>query len=240
MKIYHGLGNTFVIEDYNQKYDKPEMAIKMCNNEYDGLILVKTKPLEMIIYNKDGSLAKMCGNGIRCFIEYCYDKKIITKLTNLVLTGSGFVNTVILSTNPFFVKVEMKTDSKITIKPITINQNKYIANVINTRVNHAVIICDDLNKALSDAKDIYECSNFNKEVNIDFVKITKDIYLKTYERGVGFTKACGTGALATYLVLKENNIIVDNEINILVDGGIIKAGVDKNGPYIIGPSELIK
>ena len=54
MKIYHGLGNTFVIEDYNQKYDKPEMAIKMCNNEYDGLILVKTKPLEMIIYNKDG------------------------------------------------------------------------------------------------------------------------------------------------------------------------------------------
>lgn len=182
MKIYHGLGNTFVIEDYNQKYDKPEMAIKMCNNEYDGLILVKTKPLEMIIYNKDGSFAKMCGNGIRCFIEYCYDKKIITKLTNLVLTGSGFVNTVILSTNPFFVKVEMKTDSKITIKPITINQNKYIANVINTGVNHAVIICDDLNKALSDAKDIYECSNFNKEVNIDFVKITKDIYLKTYER----------------------------------------------------------
>ena len=155
MKIYHGLGNTFVIEDYNQKYDKPEMAIKMCNNEYDGLILVKTKPLEMIIYNKDGSLAKMCGNGIRCFIEYCYDKKIITKLTNLVLTGSGFVNTVILSTNPFFVKVEMKTDSKITIKHITINQNKYIANVINTGVNHAVIICDDLNKALSDAKDIY-------------------------------------------------------------------------------------
>ena len=99
MKIYHGLGNTFVIEDYNQKYDKPEMAIKMCNNEYDGLILVKTKPLEMIIYNKDGSLAKMCGNGIRCFIEYCYDKKIINskryikfgeKLDDIIKYASGW------------------------------------------------------------------------------------------------------------------------------------------------------
>ena len=199
MKIYHGLGNTFVIEDYNQKYDKPEMAIKMCNNEYDGLILVKTKPLEMIIYNKDGSLAKMCGNGIRCFIEYCYDKKIITKLTNLVLTGSGFVNTVILSTNPFFVKVEMKTDSKITIKHITINQNKYIANVINTGVNHAVIICDDLNKALSDAKlsssDIDEVILVGGSTRIPYIQeLVKKELGKEPHKGVNPDEVVAMGA----------------------------------------------
>lgn len=240
MNIYHGLGNTFVIIDYNQKYDKPEIATELCKNQYDGLILVKTKPLEMIIYNKDGTLAKMCGNGIRCFIKYCYDKKIITKNSNVVLTGSGEINTIILSTSPFCVKVEMKVTSKIKVKNIIINNNKYKVSMIDTGVKHAIIICDDLDKALIDAKDIYECAYFNKKVNIDFVKIIKNIYLKTYERGVGFTKACGTGALATFLVLKEANIICDDEVEILVDGGVIKAGVDKRGPYIIGPSELIE
>ena len=87
----NGLGNDFVILDY-EEYEKTGMApdalaLKLCNRSFgigaDGLIIVnretKDANISWIFYNSDGSVAEMCGNGIRCFARYVYDKKIIDK-----------------------------------------------------------------------------------------------------------------------------------------------------------------
>ena len=82
----NGLGNDFVItDDRENKYTEnlDEMARKLCHRRTgigaDGLVFVRkseTCDVRMQIFNSDGSEAEMCGNGVRCFAKYVYDKGI--------------------------------------------------------------------------------------------------------------------------------------------------------------------
>lgn len=242
-QVYSGCGNSFVIKMYQGQVDNALLAKTYCGNKYDGLILVKNNPLEMMIYNRDGTLASMCGNGIRCFIHYCYDRQLLSSKTNAVITKSGIVQTKILSTDPFEVMVLMN-EAKYSFHgkiyssyPIEINHHQYEMNLIHTGVWHNVIIPKSLNVALLDIEKIFQYDLFNKEINIDLVQFKNDgIYVKTYERGVGFTKSCGTGVMAVYLVLRKLGIIYDNDVEIKTDGGIIRVGINEFGPFMIGPS----
>ena len=83
----NGLGNDFIILDYDEfektKMSPDKLALKLCNRNFsigaDGLIIVnkdtKVADISWIFYNSDGSIAEMCGNGIRCFSRYIHDKK---------------------------------------------------------------------------------------------------------------------------------------------------------------------
>ena len=87
----NGLGNDFIILDYSEylktNLSPDKLALKLCNRNFgigaDGLIIVNPNTdkadISWIFYNSDGSIAQMCGNGIRCFARYIYDNKIINK-----------------------------------------------------------------------------------------------------------------------------------------------------------------
>jgi diaminopimelate epimerase len=82
---YHGCGNDFVIVSEDEGVDRsslPELARAVCHRRLgvgaDGLIVCRTDPLTMDIYNSDGSAAPMCGNGIRCFALYCIDEGVVS------------------------------------------------------------------------------------------------------------------------------------------------------------------
>ena len=247
MKKYSGCGNTFMICRYQKEYDNKDFAKKI-SLDTDGFLMVKENPLTMIIYNQDGSIAKMCVNGIRCFIKYCYDEKIITSLENTVQTLSGNIYTKIINLNPFLVYVRMNEPVYTYIdnrqhlnESLHLNHHFYQISLINTGVWHGVIIPHNFQEALSDAKDIRNLPNYVDYLNIDLVQIKDNkIYLKTYERGVGFTKACGTGASATFHILKKLQLIDTNKILINVDGGQIEAGIDENGSYILGEATYLE
>ena len=82
-----------------------------------------------------------------------------------------------------------------------------------------------------------EYAEFQEWLNIDIVKITEqNVFVKTLERGVGYTKACGTGVAATYQILKKLGITKEESLEITTEGGKIIAGKNNTGPYIIGPS----
>ena len=95
----HGNGNDFiVIEDLNNEHlgKEGEIAQKMCHRRFgigaDGILIVRKNEncdIEMVIINSDGSYAAMCGNGIRCFAKYVYEKGIVKKDVLDVLTGDG-------------------------------------------------------------------------------------------------------------------------------------------------------
>ena len=90
-------------------------------------------------------------------------------------------------------------------------------------VLHAVIVMDDLIDVSNIAIDIFESEFIKRSANIDFVKIIKEntVELITYEKGVGFTKACGTGASSVAFVL--NNVYgLDNFIDVITEGGVLK------------------
>ena len=104
---YHGCGNSFVIvreKDVAGK-DFSTLAEKMCCEQTgigaDGFIVVRTEPeLEMVFYNRDGSRAPMCGNGIRCFARFCYDEDICTDRQFPVETLAGRMIVEAVSTEP--------------------------------------------------------------------------------------------------------------------------------------------
>ena len=245
VEVYHGSNNTFIIVPYQSIWDNSYIAKQYCANQYDGFILVKTHPLEMIIYNRDGSIATMCGNGIRCFIHYCYIHQLISELENDVITGSGLVHTEIVSINPFLVRVHMQVNYPMVLdktiafpKQVEVNHHIYPVYLVHTGVWHGVVIVTDWDSAVHDAPDLYQYPPFENDVNIDIVRQedTENIYIKTYERGVGFTATCGTGMMATYAVLLCLGSIQPKEIQIQSDGGVMTVG--KN--YIVGPSCFIK
>ena len=103
-----GCGNDFVIIDYeefqkmNCKMDNA--ARKLCDRNFgigaDGLIIpnvnVDNADIGWFFYNSDGTTAQMCGNGMRCFAKYVYDKKLVNKKEFTVKTLAGIITPKIL------------------------------------------------------------------------------------------------------------------------------------------------
>lgn len=94
----HGIGNDYVyVNCFREKVTNPSgIAIRVSDRHFgigaDGLILIKpseTADFEMEMYNADGSLGAMCGNGIRCVAKYVYDYGLTDKTQIRVATGSG-------------------------------------------------------------------------------------------------------------------------------------------------------
>ena len=112
---YHACGNNFIIiRDQNYiNDDYQQLAIEMCNYNTgigaDGLIIVKTNPLEMVFYNQDGTRGSMCGNGIRSFAKYVLDN-IYPNLNHLsIITLAGMIEIDVLQKDPILFRVNMGT-----------------------------------------------------------------------------------------------------------------------------------
>lgn len=258
---YQGLGNDFIIcldEELPNK-DYSALAINLCNNVVtgitDGLICVKTNPLTMVFYNRDGSVGTMCGNGLRCFVRYCYDNNLLKDDFNVVSTLAGEYETKIISTEPFIVKAKMnkpdyssKTLKIKTDKEEYFNQNvkykdqNYSINCVFMGTHHTVIFVDDVQN-ISEELGHYMChlSIFDDRTNVDFVQIVSENHLlvKTYERGVGFTLACGTGACASFCVARRYNKCA-SKITVSFEKGSLQIEEDKEeNVYMQGETELV-
>ena len=221
---YHGLGNDFVFvhESDVQEMNLSELAILMCDRHTgigaDGLIIVEEQPLTMTYYNSDGSRAKMCGNGIRCFANYCVDNNIVDTFTFTVQTLAGTYQIEVLDTENFTCQVNMgKPDFTASNIPINTTQDTFInqnvevqdkrftltslfMGTIHTTVEVEELVDEDI---VFYGQQIQQLECYPDSTNVNFYTILDDenIAIKTYERGAGLTLACGTGATAVYSVL---------------------------------------
>ncbi|MBR1908907.1 diaminopimelate epimerase [bacterium] len=242
----NGLGNDFIILDY-EEYKKTclppdELAIKLCNRNFkigaDGLIIVnpdtKNADIAWIFYNSDGSAAQMCGNGMRCFAKYVYDKKIINKKTFKVKTEAGIIIPEIISENE--VKVNMgkpilKTEyipckSKTNLNiPYEIENKKFYLNAVSMGNPHCIIFTDkeSRNLAYKYGSKIETDTLFPQKTNVEFVEIISknEIIVNVWERGCGITLACGTGACAATVAGILNGYL-NNTVKVNLPGGSLK------------------
>ena len=135
------------------------------------------------------------------------------------------------------VGTEFVIDNKeYTNVPYIINDTTYKISLVNSGVWHGIVIPEDFEKALKDMVILREYPEFQEWLNIDIVKITEqNVFVKTLERGVGYTKACGTGSCSSFITCYKlnkvnNNIIVKQELgdlNIYLEDGKI---------YMVGPA----
>lgn len=258
---YHGCGNDFVIGMYNQREDYSLLAKKYCDRHLgvggDGLILAeKVKDvIKMHLYNSDGSIAPMCGNGIRCFANYCLDMGLVSGNEFVINTLSGDMKIVVESRNPFFCKVnlgkadfsskklEIKTNKDIFFdEKIVIGKKEVLVSAVYMATHHLVVIVDDLEKAIQSniAIDLAKQDIFTAGINVDLVQIIdkENIKMKTFERGAGWTLACGTGASAAYVVLNKKGLC-NNELKVHLLLGTLKITSVNDEVIMSGPSECV-
>ena len=228
MKVakYHACGNDFIIVREKEVDQPASFAKQICHRHLgigaDGLILVDENPLKMTVYNQDGSKAEMCGNGLRCFVHYCYDEGIISGSICNVHSEAGVYECRRISVEPFVVRVNMK---QISLKPY---QNTMVVGV-----PHKVFLKNEL------ILDEGLLANISKKenTNVDWIEVLNShaIRVVTYERGVGVSKACGSGCCASAAYVYRNGYC-ENQIDCILDYGMIQIMIEDENIIMQGPS----
>ena len=221
----HGAGNDYVyVNCFEETVPNPvQTAIDVSHRRFgigsDGLILIKPTPdadAEMEMYNLDGSVSEMCGNGLRCVAKYVYDHKIAQKENLVLKTGAGIKTAQItagadgkaesITLNmgaPILSGLEIPTtwnQDKVVLEKITALDMTFEATCVSMGNPHCVIYVDDVkNFEVEKYGPVLENHpNFPRRVNVEFIQILSrgEVIQRTWERGSGETWACGTGASA--------------------------------------------
>src|SRR3989339_2022208 len=218
----HGLGNDFIVIDArSEKLDElnfKQLAIELCDRHFgigaDGLLIVwpsKKAHYRMQILNPDGSEPEMCGNGIRCFAKYVYEKDKLKEEVLSVETLAGILlPAVILSPTGEVEGVEVDMGGPKDEGEIELSGFKF--KKISMGNPHAVTFVDDLSKInlFEIGPKIENDSHFPNRTNVEFVKVLNDKELEVivWERGAGETLACGTGACACVAASGKKRVLV--------------------------------
>jgi len=261
----HGLGNDFIfIENLGDKeMDYSALAITLCHRQLsigaDGIIAVlpsKVADLRMRIINADGSEANMCGNAIRCFGKYAWERGMVKSKSFRIETFAGIIIPEVIEENDKVASVKvnmgapdirreaipMLGDETAAISVmLPLGDNEINITSILMGVPHTIIFVDNLNAI--DVKGIGPTIEkhplFPKGTNVNFVEVIdrNRVKLRTWERGAGATLACGTGSCATAVAAFLNEY-TDRTVAVELQYGELLIEWAKDGTvYMTGPAE---
>lgn len=241
------------------------LAKKLCERRYsvgaDGLIFVSNSEkydIKMRIFNNDGSEAEMCGNGMRCFSKYVFENNLVDKISFKVETLNGLIIPELVVENGKVIEVKVNMGipilecDKIPVIPgkdpmhcinekIQAGDKNYNFTAVSMGNPHAVVFKEvDLNnQEVEKYGSIIEShERFPNKTNVEFVKIisNQEAQIKVYERGVGITMACGTGACASVVAGTILDKFKTNKpVTIHTDGGDLIITASDDGVYMEGP-----
>lgn len=266
---YHGCGNDFICIDLRKTdIDLIPFAQKICERHFsvgaDGVVVVldsKIADYRMLIINADGSIPEMCGNGLRCFMAFLKDSNLITSDSILVETDAGVLPTTIVSSSDdqLMVKVQMgaarfgdalpkqdfnfDSSSLINIS-LDIPQGIFHFTPVSMGNPHAVIFVSNLDKFdVEGIGSVIESHPwFPNKVNVEFVEVISpnQYKMRVWERGVGETNACGTGACASVVagVLSKKGL---HQVQVILKGGALDIHYLEDSSHIemLGPAKFI-
>jgi diaminopimelate epimerase len=247
-----------ITQEYHfSEEQRKELALLLCHRENgigaDGILYtMKSEQADarMRVFNSDGSEASMCGNGLRTVARYVCEQLeveaavIETMKANLQVKKQEDifpkVHTYQVEISPVSFQL---ADLPLKIKKdVLVNEkieklsNELLFTAVAVPNPHLITVVEDLEALLPVQKELSDFVNgpndlFPDGVNVSFVKSIEKghIYVRTYERGVGFTNACGTAMSASSLVtclLGLNE--VEDKIHVYNDGGMVNCVVHQN------------
>ena len=249
----HGTHNDFVLV-----FDPPDehsittsQTAAICDRENgigaDGLIrIIKRNEKWFMDYrNADGSIAEMCGNGIRVMARYLVERGHQPEGIFAIDTRDGVKHLRVPLTDDISVNMGQVSDEGESITAATNGKiwNGYHISVGNP---HAVVFVDDINDVgqLLEPPVVRPKDSYPEGVNVEFVQITSDneILMRVYERGSGETQSCGTGTCAVALAatIHSNKKLPATWI-INPPGGRLEVSIDgHSNATLIGPAVLVK
>ncbi|QJC33908.1 diaminopimelate epimerase [Enterobacteriaceae endosymbiont of Donacia provostii] len=261
----HALGNDFIIINNikNNLIFKKNIIQKLSNRYlgigFDQLLLIESSYNKNIdfnyrIFNADGNEVEQCGNGARCIALYLKIKKLIFKKKICVSTKNRVIHLQIINDKKISVNMGIPLFNPQDIPFLTNNikntykiyfKNKYIYfNVVSLGNPHCIIQVDDiLNTSISEIGFFLENHKiFPNKINVGFMKCINmnNIQLRVFERGVGETNACGSGACAAVAVGIKKNFL-SHKVCVNLPGGniFIHWKGYKNNLFMIGDANYV-
>lgn len=239
----HGLGNDFVVIDRVTHHLrlKPEQVKYIADRRFgigcDQLLIVEAPVSPQVdffchIFNADGGEASQCGNGMRCIAKYVYDAGLTFKKDITIETIAGVVEAIFREDSRVSVnmgqpklhpaKIPFLADIPKKHYALEMNGSPLVFIPLSMGNPHAVIEVENLTKAPVDKIGglLNKDKRFPKGVNVEFVEIidSHHIRLRVFERGVGETMACGTGACAAVVAGRLNEKL-DAAVRVELPGG---------------------
>ena len=263
-----GTGNDFIMVDArNLNMDWSKLSIDICRNHFgigaDGLITLDSSSvadLKMRIFNADGSEAQICGNGLRCFAKYAIDRKLVRGPDLTIETAAGIkkvetvsergkVNRARVNMGKPVLKgkeipVAIDGDGPILDQLVQVDGSEMELSFISMGNPHAVCFIKE-NVArfplLTVGPLVEHHSLFPQRTNFEIVNVVdgRSLQVRVWERGVGETLACGSGACAVAVVSRLKNI-TGEDVDIMIPGGTLTISWDGKGDvYLKGPADEV-
>lgn len=261
----HGLGNDFVVIDaINQQVDMTaKLAQSIAERRFgigcDQILLIESPSTQKVefsyrIFNQDGSEVSQCGNGARCFAKYVSNRGLtqnsrisVSTLAGeleLIIEKSGLITVNMGSPEFTLSRIPFIADNLADNYPIEIDSRTLTANVLSFGNPHAVFQVDDV--ALADVADIGSSlqsnDRFPEQVNVGFMQVLdRDRFrLRVFERGVGETLACGSGACAALVAGVKLGKLNSQAICLLPGGELTLSWQGDDQPvFKTGPAEFV-
>jgi len=255
---YQSTGNDFILLK-GPLTNPSKFAINVCDRHFgigaDGILYStpsKVADIKMNYNNADGSIAPMCGNGLRAFAHFVTTHKLVNKKEFVVETLAGLMKVKKLSANTFSLDLgkpayalktpNLKTPTtKLSKLTLTVGKQKVELYPIFLGTLHGIVFVKNVDKVnvLELGDKICHHEMFPKYINVNFAEVVNKNYLKvkTYERGVGPTLSCGTGVSSTATVAVALGL-TNNKVKVEVPGGILQVEVNKT-TILTGPTQVV-
>ncbi|TXH69031.1 MAG: diaminopimelate epimerase [Thiothrix sp.] len=261
----HGLGNDFAVFDaINQALKFDQALVKRLADRHEGigfdqLLIVESYTGEDAdfryrIFNADGSEVEHCGNGARCFARFVYEQGLTQKTSIPVMTESGrivldltadgqvTVNMGIPRLEP--AEIPFIFQQRQMLYTVEIGQDSVQLAAVSMGNPHAVLQVTDTETAPVESLGSLLESHalFPKRVNVGFMQALdpQHIRLRVFERGVGETRACGTGACAAVVAGRLQGLLAE-KVQVELPGGRLHIAWQGEGQpvYMTGPATTV-
>ena len=261
----HGLGNDFVVIDaVRQDVTLSAEQIRFLADRHFGVgcdqVLLVEPPqsqdaeFRYRIFNADGGEVEQCGNGARCFAQFVREQ------------GLSDADDIVVETNTGLIRLSIETNGQVTVNmgvprfaphdlPFSAEHAamSYALDVAGQQVQigavsignpHAVIVVDDVQSAqvLTLGAAIESHTRFPRRVNVGFMHIVNEqhVQLRVFERGVGETLACGTGACAAMVIGRKRGVLAERVQVDLPGGSLNISWRGGNEPVLMtGPAATV-
>lgn len=217
----------------------------------DGLIVLvrgRTSPIGMAMWNADGSVGAMCGNGLRCLAVFARERGHASSDAFVVDTAAG----------PREVAIERDACGAVAVvhadlgavhvdrEPVEVSAGgrRLRCHLGSAGNPHAVILLDvdpETFPVLEVGAALQVHERFPGGVNVEFVRVDADGALRqrTFERGSGETLACGTGAAAAALCALQNGLVRGPEVRVRLRGGELRVRRGERTLVLVGPARTV-
>lgn len=261
----HGLGNDFVLIDCRDgdrflSVDLPSLAQRLGDRRsgigFDQLLLLfpsSVADFRMLIFNADGGEVEMCGNGIRCFARYVWDRELSTKDVLEVETLAGIIRPERVGgglvkvdmgepvLDPVRIPVRVDAAPPVIDFPLQVKDREFRLTFVSMGNPHAVAFLDGAVEEFpleTYGPEIETHPLFPRRTNVEFVRVRgrNEMDMRVWERGAGMTLSCGTGASAAGVAAMLKGLTERKVTLHLARGDLVIEWAEDNHVFMTGPA----